>query len=91
MTFWLEPGESFRPFGSEHCVTPLESRPPTPTLKGWFGGVKPLHFGAAEWARKGSMTHCSIDPFLALVAAKEAHQIGARIYSATTTEYIRDV
>ena len=26
-----------------------------------------------------------------LVAAKEAHQIGARIYSATTTEYIRDV
>jgi hypothetical protein len=37
------------------------------------------------------MTHCAIDPFLALVAAKEAHQIGARIYSATTTEYIRDV
>lgn len=24
-------------------------------------------------------------------AAKEAHQIGARIYSTTTTEYIRDV
>lgn len=40
---------------------------------------------------RGSMTHCAIDPFLALVAAKEAHQIGARIYSATTTEYIRDV
>ena len=58
---------------------------------GWFGGVKPLHFGVAERARKGSMTHCAIDPFLALVAAKEAHQIGARIYSATTTEYIRDV
>ena len=29
------------------------------------------------------------DPFLALVAAKEAHQIGTRIYTATTTEYIR--
>ncbi len=37
------------------------------------------------------MTHCAIDPFLALVAAKEAHQIGARIYSATTTEYIREM
>ena len=58
---------------------------------GWFGGVSPLHLGGAERARKGSMTHCAIDPFLALVTAKEAHQIGARIYSATTTEYIRDV
>lgn len=46
-----------------------------------------------EWlSRKGAqLTDCAIDPFLALVAAKEAHQIGARIYSATTTEYIRDV
>ena len=29
--------------------------------------------------------------YAAEVDAKEAHQIGARIYSATTTEYIRDV
>ena len=46
--------------------------------------------GRPDWD-KGRWTLCSIVPFLALVAAKEAHQIGARIYSATTTEYIRDV
>lgn len=99
MTFWLEPGESFRPKGSEHCVTPLESRPPTPTLQvGSWGGLEGFHPSiSAEPSGQGKeevpppMTHCAIDPFLALVAAKEAHQIGARIYSATTTEYIRDV
>ncbi len=34
---------------------------------------------------------CADGPHLMSDAAKEAHQIGARIYSATMTEYIRDV
>ena len=52
-----EPGETFRPEGSGHCVSPLESRPPTRTRVGMEGGpgACPRTVGSADrWAKRSA-------------------------------------
>ncbi len=47
----------FRPEGSGHCVTPLESRPPTRTRLGMEGGLgaRPQTVGSADrWAKRSA-------------------------------------
>lgn len=86
--FGMGPGETFRPAGSEHCVSPLESRPPTRTrlgIKRGLGAQPPDCRLGRQLCRRPAETTCRHGPLKGPWLNKELYETGRRVGSGVGT------